>query len=300
MTTTIKDSETAEQLGLAPESEFPQSEKKGFWKKLKRGLFMTHTEIIERVEAAFDGRAVLDDAALEYLEEALIASDLGVETSLELVEHLRSKVKPQDAKDVARLRRLLAEEIASLLADAPAPDATASPAVNLVVGVNGAGKTTSIAKLARWYQSRGQRVLMAAADTFRAAAIEQLELWGQRLDVDVVRQKAGGDPAAVVYDALQASRARAVDQVLVDTAGRLHNKDHLMAELAKIRRVIEREAADWHQRTVSYRRFHFPPRFHGQRYKVQRSVAIQAKSGLDGNMIRAVVIRGPIHRNVSQ
>ncbi len=248
-----RESESPDRLDLAPEATFPAAEKKGFWKKLKRGLLMTHTEIIERMEAALDGRAVLDENALEYLEESLIASDLGVETALELVDKVRSSSRREDVKDLERMRQLLADEIATMLLDAASDGAGSmlkAPAVTLVVGVNGSGKTTSIAKLTRWLQSRDQRVLLAAGDTFRAAAIEQLALWGERLGVDVIRQKAGGDPAAVVYDALHAGRARGVDQVLVDTAGRLHNKQHLMAELAKVRRVIDREAAESLKRTL--------------------------------------------------
>ena len=239
-------------LELAPETEFPGGEKKkGFWRKLKRGLFMTHTELIERMDAAVKGRAVLDDEALEYLEESLIAADLGVETSLELIEKLRPQVRAGDAQDVARLRQVLAEEITSMLAGAPPPpDLTEGPGVILMVGVNGVGKTTTIAKLARWLEGRGQKPLLAAADTFRAAAIEQIVLWGERLGVDVIRQKAGGDPAAVVFDAIQAARARRASHVIVDTAGRLHTKNHLMAELAKIDRVISRTASDWIRRTL--------------------------------------------------
>ena len=244
------ETEAEDRLELAPEAAPPAAEKKGFWKKLQRGLLMTHTEIVDRMEAALEGRAVLDDETLEYLEESLIASDLGVETALELVERVKDSARPGDVKDLGRLRGLLADEISVLLLDTPRAADRGGPAVTLVVGVNGSGKTTSIAKLTRHYQSRGQKVLLAAADTFRAAAIEQLELWGERLGVDVIRQKPGADPAAVVFDALNAGRARKVDHVLVDTAGRLHNKENLMAELAKIRRVIDREAADWQKRTL--------------------------------------------------
>lgn len=248
----LADSETTDRLQLAPET-VPEAEeqKKGFWKKLKRGLFMTHTEIIDRVEAALEGRAVLDDTTLEFLEESLIASDLGVETALELVERVKAQVRPTDVKDLTRLREILTDEISILLLDAPRPrPLTTAPAVILVVGVNGVGKTTSIAKLTRYEQQQGRKVLIAAGDTFRAAAIEQICLWGERLGADVVRQKAGADPAAVVFDALQAARARKVDRVIVDTAGRLHTKENLMAELAKINRVIQREAADWQRQTL--------------------------------------------------
>lgn len=240
-------------LEIEPERHFPDEEtKKGFWGKMKRGLFMTHTEILDKVNAAMEGRTTLDEETLEFLEEALIGADIGVEASLELVESLRRDVRPNQAMDIFKLRERLVDEMAILLLDAPqpAPPMPGVPRITLVVGVNGVGKTTSVAKLARRSQLDGERVLLAAGDTFRAAAIEQLELWGQRLGVDVVRTKPGGDPAAVVYDALQAARARRTDHIIVDTAGRLHTKEHLMQELGKIGRVIEREAGDWDRRTV--------------------------------------------------
>lgn len=240
-----------DRLELADETRLPEPERRGFWKKLKKGLLMTHTEVIDRMEAALDGRGVLDDTTLEFLEESLIASDLGVETSLEIVENLKERVKPSEAQDPLVLRKMIADEVAVLLMDAPrAKPIDQAPTVILVVGVNGVGKTTSIAKLGRRFQQRGQRVLFAAGDTFRAAAIEQIALWGERLGIEVVRQKTGGDPAAVVYDALQAARARKVDHVIVDTAGRLHNKTHLMRELEKIDRVIEREGEGRTRHTV--------------------------------------------------
>ncbi|MCP4661356.1 MAG: signal recognition particle-docking protein FtsY [bacterium] len=244
-------SATSGQLDLAPEAVFPAAEKKGFWKKLQRGLFMTHTELVERMDAALDGRAVVDEETLEFLEESLIACDLGVETSLELVERVKENVGPTDVKDLGRLRRILTDEIAVLLLDAPQPSPLGpGPTVTLMVGVNGVGKTTCIAKLTQFYQDQGRSVLLAAGDTFRAAAIEQIATWGERLGVGVIRQRSGADPAAVVFDALQAARARNIDHLIVDTAGRLHNKSHLMAELAKIRRLVDREAADWQRRTL--------------------------------------------------
>ncbi len=239
-------------LELAPERTFPdEPQKKGFWKKLKRGLTMTHTEMLDRIGSAVDGRATIDEETLEFLEESLIGADLGVETALELVEAVRKSVRPGQNKDVLKLREMLADEIAVLLLDAPQPPPPGDqPTVTMVVGVNGVGKTTSIAKLARLHQREGRSVLLAAGDTFRAAAIEQIALWGQRIGVDVVRQNQGGDPAAVVFDALKAARARGVGQVIVDTAGRLHNKKHLMAELEKIGRIVERESGGWLQRTL--------------------------------------------------
>ena len=238
----------------------------GLWQNLRSGLARTQARLTERVGAALDLKPRLDDATLADLEEALIGADLGLGTVELLLARLRERVRRADLDTDGRLRQLLAEEIERLLrdaireADAPAGGAGAQatarfdeargPRVTLVVGVNGAGKTTSIAKLARRGQRRGEQVLLAAADTFRAAAIDQLVIWGERLGVDVIRQAAGADPAAVVFDAIMAARARRVDHLIVDTAGRLHNKEHLMSELAKIRRIVEREGAGWPVRTL--------------------------------------------------
>ncbi|HSL84561.1 MAG TPA: signal recognition particle-docking protein FtsY [Thermoanaerobaculia bacterium] len=247
----MTDEKAQDTLELAPEAVLPDEPRKGFWTKLKKGLFMTHTEILERMSSAVEGKTTLDEETLEYLEEALIGADLGVETSLELVDDLRKDLRPGEMADVLKFRERLVDRMAILLLDAPQPRPRGGgPRVTLVVGVNGVGKTTSIAKLAKRSQRQGESVLLAAADTFRAAAIEQLELWGERLGVPVVRSKPGTDPAAVVFDALQAAKARRVDHVLVDTAGRLHTKEHLMAELGKIARVVEREAGDWERRTL--------------------------------------------------
>jgi fused signal recognition particle receptor len=238
-------------LEIVPESVAAEERKSSFWGKLKRGLFMTHTEVLDRVEAALQGRAVLDEETLESLEEGLIAADIGVQTALELVEEVRKDVKQHEAVDALRLRERLVDEMALLLMDAPVPPPRqAGPMVTLLVGVNGVGKTTTAAKLAHRALADGEKVLLAAGDTFRAAAVEQLALWATRLGVDIVKQGHGADPAAVVYDALQAARARQLDQVIVDTAGRLHTKDNLMAELAKIKRVIDREAEGWQQRRL--------------------------------------------------
>jgi fused signal recognition particle receptor len=265
-----KDDKQSDLLELAPAVQLPEeTAERGFWQKLKRGLTMSHTELITRVGASMQGRAELDATTLEYLEEALIGADLGVDTALALVERVKKNATREQAASPARLRKLLADEMADLLEEAPGAAARSAalrgggaaaaggvrrggsgPWLTLVVGVNGVGKTTSIAKLARYHQRAGQRVMLAAGDTFRAAAIEQLALWGSRLGVDVIRQPFGADPAAVVFDAIQAARARKVDQLLIDTAGRLHTKDHLMAELGKVRRVIDREAADFDRRTL--------------------------------------------------
>ncbi len=240
-----------EVLDLEPEREPSAPEKSGFWKKLKKGLLMTHTEVLDRLDAAVSGRGVIDEETLEFLEETLIATDVGVEASLEMVEAIKDRAKEHEATDVIKLRQMLADEMAVLLLDAPQPQSVEDgPLVTLLVGVNGVGKTTSAAKLARWSQLQNRSVLLAAGDTFRAAAVEQITVWGERLGVDVVRQETGADPGAVVFDALQAARARKIDHVIVDTAGRLHNKEHLMAELAKIKRVIDRQASDWQLQTV--------------------------------------------------
>ncbi len=241
-------------LELAPETRLPEDdegEQGTFWKKLKRGLFMTHTEIIEKVSDAMSNRVTLDDRTLEYLEEVLIGADLGVDTSLELVQRVKKNALKEQTTSAARLRKLLSDEVADVLNEMPRPRLFGrGPMLTLVVGVNGVGKTTSIAKLARRHQQQGERVMLAAGDTFRAAAIEQLALWGERLGVEVIRQGQGADPGAVIYDAIHAAKARKIDQLIVDTAGRLHTKDHLMAELSKVRRVIDREAADWQKRTI--------------------------------------------------
>jgi fused signal recognition particle receptor len=241
-------------LELAPETLAPredEEDQQGFWGKLKRGLFMTHTEILDKVSSAVKGETVLDESILEYLEEVLIGADMGVETSLDLVRRVRRNALKEQTTSASRLRKILSDEIGDLLFETPRPRLLGKgPVLTLVVGVNGVGKTTSIAKLARRAQRQGQRVMLAAGDTFRAAAIEQLALWGERLGIEVIRQGQGADPGAVVYDAIHAAKARRIDNLIVDTAGRLHTKDHLMAELSKVRRVIDREAPDWQKQTI--------------------------------------------------
>ena len=223
---------------------------RGLWGRLRAGLARTQERLAERLGDVLDRPASLDEETLTDLEEALIGADVGVETTTLLLDRLRERVRRSDLGREGRLRDLLAEEVERLLAESAAAAPEVWPRVTLVVGVNGAGKTTSIAKLAHRDHAAGRRVLLAAGDTFRAAAIEQLALWGERLGIDVVRQAAGSDPAAVVFDALQAARSRRVDHLIVDTAGRLHNKEHLMAELAKVRRVVDREGAGWSVRTL--------------------------------------------------
>jgi len=222
----------------------------GLWDKVRAGLARTQEKLAERLGGVLDQPAQLDDATVDELEEALIAADLGVATTDLLIERLRDRVRRSDLAGEGRLREMLRDEIARVLTESPEMPPETWPAVTLVVGVNGAGKTTSIAKLARRDQRAGRRPMLAAADTFRAAAVEQLTIWGERLAVPVIRRPDGTDPAAVVFDAIQAARAQGTDHLIVDTAGRLHNKEQLMAELAKVHRVLEREGKDWAVRTL--------------------------------------------------
>lgn len=218
------------------------------WRRLQKGLRRTQGQLLERIEAAVGGR--LDERTIEDLEEALIGADIGVETSVMLLAGIQADFKAGRG-DLARIRERLADEIAVLLLDAPQPHRDVDgPRVTLVVGVNGVGKTTCIAKLAALFGARDRSVLLVAGDTFRAAGIEQLVVWGERLGVSVVRQNSGSDPAAVVFDGLRAAEARRIDEVLVDTAGRLHTQRNLMQELAKIGRVISREAASRELQTL--------------------------------------------------
>ena len=232
-----KDSEAPDTAGA------PQPPRKSFFAKVKRGLFMTHTEILEKLGTAVKKGLGFDESVLESLEEALLEADVGAETAAALTDAVRSRADGAARQDLEGLRRLLQEEIEKVLASAPRPAAVAAapPEVVFLVGVNGSGKTTTTAKLARRAAAEGKSVLLAAADTFRAGAIEQLEIWGNRLNLPVVRHREGADPSAVLFDALSAAKARGVDRLLVDTAGRLHTKKNLMEELSKMRRVAARE-----------------------------------------------------------
>ncbi len=214
----------------------------GFFAKLKEGLTKTRQNFVDKVEEVFTGRKKIDEELYEELEEVLIRSDVGVNTSIELVERLREEVKKQKISQPNELPLILQELITELLGEEEELAlAKQGPSIILVVGVNGVGKTTTIGKLANYFKNDGKRVIMAAGDTFRAAAIDQLEIWGERAGVEVIKQLEGADPAAVAYDAVQAAKSRGIDIVLVDTAGRLHNKVNLMEELRKVKRVIERE-----------------------------------------------------------
>lgn len=214
---------------------------------LDQGLEKTKKGFLERISKAIIGKTSVDDEVLDQLEEALIGADVGVDTTLALIEKLQERVKKDKYLSTSELNGLLHEEIVSLLVDAPSsqmgfiPPSDKKPYVILVVGVNGVGKTTTIGKLAHHYKEAGNTVVLGAADTFRAAAADQLTIWSERVGVAIVKQNHGADPSAVAFDTIQSALAKNTDVVLIDTAGRLHNKAHLMDELNKIKRVIEKQ-----------------------------------------------------------
>lgn len=214
----------------------------GFFDKLKESLNKTRTAISEQVNSVFKVFVKVDEELFEELEEALIMADIGVETSSYIIEELRDRVKTKRIKDGNEVKEELKSVISDILTEQDASmDISTTPSVILVIGVNGVGKTTNIGKLAAFYKSQGKKVLLAAADTFRAAAIYQLDIWAQRSGCDIIKHQENSDPAAVVFDACNAAKARGADILICDTAGRLHNKKNLMAELEKIARVINRE-----------------------------------------------------------
>lgn len=226
------------------QSLFGTSEKKpGLFERMKEAVSRTRQNLSERIDEVVSFSKEIDRNTLDDLEATLIGADLGATTTHQVLAKLRERADRKQIGNATELKRLLKEELLNILNAANTPPVERPegfPEVVLVVGVNGTGKTTSIGKLAQSARSEGKTVLLCAGDTFRAAAIEQLEIWGQRTGTEVIRTKAGGDPAAVLYDALQAATARKVDVVIVDTAGRLHTKAHLMAELEKIRRTAQR------------------------------------------------------------
>lgn len=214
-----------------------------FLDRLKRGLKKTREGLIGRVESLIKGRTKIDDNLLDDIEELLIESDLGVGVVTEITEDLKKRVSEERLTSPAAIMDVLKEELLSLIDEEGVPIRCekGTTTVIMVVGVNGTGKTTTVGKLAAMLRSEGNRVVVAAADTFRAAAIEQLEVWARRAGAEVIRQQQGSDPAAVVYDAIAAAKSRCADYLLIDTAGRLHTKSNLMEELKKIRRVVGRE-----------------------------------------------------------
>ena len=216
----------------------------GFFEKLKAGLSKTKKALFGGIEDLFKRFRRVDEDLFDELEELLITSDVGVETTEELLDNLRERVKEEKIKESEEIKKILYAELRSMIGEGDALHLSTKPSVILVIGVNGVGKTTSIGKMAAELKSQKKKVIVAAADTFRAAAAEQLAVWCERAGVDLIRQGAGADPAAVVFDTIQAAKSRGSDVLIVDTAGRLHNKKNLMDELAKINRVIARELPD--------------------------------------------------------
>ena len=222
-----------------------------FFDKLKDGLTKTRNSITDKVSEVLNLAITIDDELYEELEEILITSDIGVETSIHVIEKLKKKVKEDKIKEPEEIWPCLKEVLIDILGEDENPIQHANlPEVLLIIGVNGVGKTTSIGKIAASLKADKHKVLIAAADTFRAAAIDQLEIWSNRAGVELIKHQEGSDPAAVVFDAVQAAKARKVDVLICDTAGRLHNKKNLMDELAKINRVIKREYSEAHMETL--------------------------------------------------
>lgn len=213
----------------------------GLFKKFNFGLKKTREQMSDAIDSVLEASAAIDDDLFEELEEILIMGDVGVTTAQHIIDELRDRVKKRDLKKPDKLRRVIREVVADMLSGKEGMELDTIPSVILVIGVNGVGKTTTIGKMAAYYKAQGKKVILAAADTFRAAAIEQLEIWADRAGVEIVKHREGADPAAVIFDTIAAGKARDADLIICDTAGRLHNKKNLMEELAKIYRVIDRE-----------------------------------------------------------
>ncbi|HWR60741.1 MAG TPA: signal recognition particle-docking protein FtsY [Clostridia bacterium] len=240
----------------APEELFEEmegssgDEKENFFTRLKEGLFKTRKNITEKINDALLSFKSVDEELFEELEEILITSDVGVSTTLKILESVRRSVKEQNIKEPAGVKDILKQEILNIMGESSGRIGEDTPAIILVIGVNGVGKTTSIGKIASKLKKSGKKVIIAAADTFRAAAIDQLEIWAGRVGVDIIKHQEGADPAAVIYDAINSAKSKKADVLICDTAGRLHNKKNLMEELKKISRVIEREYPDAHRETL--------------------------------------------------
>lgn len=220
-----------------------EQDNKGFFKRLKSGLSKTRKGFVNRVSNLFRGYNKVDEGLYEELEEILIQADVGVETTMNLVEELRETAREEKISSPGKLYDIFQDMLCDILnSDASTLELKSGLNIMIVIGINGSGKTTTIAKIARRFKEQGKDVLLAAADTFRAAAIDQLQIWGQRVGIDVIAQEEGSDAAAVAYDAVQSARSRDVDLLIVDTAGRLHTQKNLMEELKKIKRIIVREA----------------------------------------------------------
>lgn len=213
----------------------------GFFDKLKQGLGKTKTSFDEKINNAFSIFHKVDEELLEELEEILITSDIGMETSIKMINNLRQRIKKENIKEVEQVKEALRKEMLNILNIDNSLNLNTKPTVILVVGVNGVGKTTSIGKIANYLKKDGKKIVIAAADTFRAAAVEQLEIWAKRSGCDIVKKEEGSDPASVIYEAIKITKQANADILICDTAGRLHNKKYLMDELAKIQKVIEKE-----------------------------------------------------------
>ena len=216
----------------------------GFFNKIKEGLKKTRDAVIGQIDSMLKSFTKIDDELFEELEELLVMGDVGVPTAEKICEELKKRVKKEGIKNPNEIHRLLEETVADMLRGGEELDISTTPSIILVIGVNGVGKTTTIGKLANNLTKQGKKVILAAGDTFRAAAIEQLEIWADRSHCEIIKQNEGSDPAAVIFDAISAAKARHADVIICDTAGRLHNKKHLMDELAKINRIIDRELPD--------------------------------------------------------
>ena len=216
----------------------------GFFSKIKEGLKKTRDAVVGQIDSMLKSFTKIDETLFEELEELLVMGDVGVPTAQKICDELRVRVKKEGITDPSKIHTLLEEIVSEMLSGGEELDISTSPSIILVIGVNGVGKTTTIGKLANSLSKQGKKVLLAAGDTFRAAAIEQLEIWAERSKCEIIKQNEGSDPAAVIYDAISAAKARGADVIICDTAGRLHNKKHLMDELAKINRIIDRELPD--------------------------------------------------------
>lgn len=221
-----------------------------FFDKLKSGLSKTRNNLTDKVNELFKLAITIDDDLYEELEEILITSDIGMETTMDIIDKLKEKIRREKISDPEELMPCLKEVIREMLDENGQEEEDTFPKVTLIIGVNGVGKTTSIGKIASRYKNEGRKVILAAGDTFRAAAIDQLEIWSDRAGVQLVKHQEGSDPAAVVYDAIQAARARKADILICDTAGRLHNKKNLMNELSKINKIIDREFSEAKKETL--------------------------------------------------
>ena len=216
----------------------------GFFSKIKEGLKNTRDNFVGQINTMLKSFTKIDEELFEELEELLVMADVGVHTAQNICDELRAQVKKEGVTDPSQIMTMLEKLTADMLREGNEMVLNTKPSVVLVIGVNGVGKTTTIGKLANYYVSQGKKVTLAAADTFRAAAIDQLQVWAERSRADIVKQNEGSDPAAVVFDAISSAKAKGSDIIICDTAGRLHNKRHLMDELAKIRRIIDRELPD--------------------------------------------------------